>query len=199
MNQLLVFARAPRPGEVKRRLAASIGEEKALAFYRASLFDLLARLGGNPRWRWRLVVTPDEAVTDDALWPEGIERTAQGGGDLGLRMRRALETAPPGPVALIGSDVPGIEAEHVASAFAALEWHDFVLGPSPDGGFWLVAAARRQPLPETFLRQVRWSSPCALADTLASLPRDVTFTLVDELEDVDDAATYDRWQRRMAR
>lgn len=197
MSRLVVFARAPRPGQVKRRLAAQIGDEAALAFYRANLFDLLARMTEGPRWRCQLVVTPDDAVGDDALWPPGIERSAQGEGDLGERMRRALETAPPGPAALIGSDVPGIEPAPVARAFAALERHDFVFGPSPDGGFWLVATARTQPLPETFLCGVRWSSPCALADSLASLPPDATFTLVDELEDVDDVATWQRWQRRM--
>lgn len=198
MSQVLVFARAPRPGEVKRRLAAAIGDEAALAFYRANLSALLARLAADPRWRTRLLVTPDDAVSDDALWPSHIERRAQGEGDLGVRMRRALAGAPPGPAALIGSDVPGIEPAHVAHAFAALERHGFVFGPSPDGGFWLVAAARKEPLPEAFLADVRWSSPCALADSLASLPRDATSCLVDELEDVDDVLAYDRWQRRMA-
>lgn len=197
MNRLLVFARAPRPGGVKRRLAAEIGHEAALAFYRANLFDLLARMTGDPRWRCHLLVTPDDAAGDDALWPGGIERSPQGEGDLGERMRRALETAPSGPVALIGSDVPGIEPEHVARAFVALERHAFVFGPSPDGGFWLVGADRRQPLPETFLCDVRWSSPCALADSLASLPPDATSGLVDELEDVDDVLAWQRWQRRM--
>lgn len=198
MNRLLVFARAPRPGEVKRRLAAKIGDEHALAFYRNNLFDLLARTTEDPRWRCHMLVTPDDAADDDALWPGGIERSPQGEGDLGERMRRALETAPPGPVALIGSDVPGIEREHVARAFAALDRCEFVFGPSPDGGFWLVAAARRRPLPQTFLRGVRWSSPCALADSLASLPKDATMTLVDQLEDVDDVLAFHRWQRRMA-
>jgi len=198
MNRLLVFARAPRPGEVKRRLAAEIGDEAALAFYRANLFDLLARLCADPRWRCHLMVTPDDAAGDDALWPRDIERSPQGPGDLGERMRRALETAPPGPAVLIGSDVPGIGPEHVARAFVALERHAFVFGPSPDGGFWLVGGARREPLPDSLFRDVRWSSPCALADSLASLPADATFTLVDELEDVDDVLAWQRWQSRMA-
>ena len=61
-------------------------------------------------------------------------------------------------------------ARHIAAAFRLLGRHDLVFGPAEDGGFWLVGARRRPRLPPLF-GQVRWSSPHALADTLADLPR----------------------------
>ena len=195
MNRLLVFARAPRRGEVKRRLAAAIGVDAALAFYRETLFGLLARVGTAPRWRTSLVVTPDASVADASLWPAGIARRPQGPDDLGARMRRAFVTAPPGPVVLIGSDIPAIERHHLAAAFAALERRDFVFGPAPDGGFWLVGAARREPLPGRLFAEVRWSTEHALADSLASLPHGARVALIDQLEDVDDADAYARWRQ----
>ena len=100
-------------------------------------------------------------------------------------MRRAIAATPPGPVVLIGSDIPAIEPGHIAAAFRRLGTHDLVFGPAVDGGFWLVGARRRPRLPMLFAR-VRWSTSHALADTLAGLPRGVTVGFVDTLEDIDD-------------
>lgn len=194
MSRLLVFARAPRTGEVKRRLAAEIGADRALAFYRTTLFELVARVGRDSRWHACLLVTPDESADERDLWPAGIERRTQGEGDLGQRMRRALETAPAGPVALIGSDIPRIAPAHVARAFDVLARRDLVFGPAEDGGFWLVGAARRRALPAALFQDVRWSSEHALADTLTPLSSS-TIGLIDRLEDVDEGRAYRRWQR----
>jgi len=117
--------------------------------------------------------------------------TGQGGGDLGVRMRRALAANPPGPVVLVGGDIPALAARHVAAAFRLLGGHDLVFGPAEDGGFWLVGARRAPRLPPLFQR-VRWSSPHALADTLAELPRWVSVGFIDRLEDVDDGEAYRR-------
>ena len=117
----------------------------------------------------------------------------QGGGDLGRRMRRVIAAAPPGPVVLVGSDIPALEARHVAAAFRLLGACDLVFGPAMDGGFWLVGARRRPRLPFLFGR-VRWSGPHALADTLAGLPRGLAIGFVESLEDVDDGDAYRRLQ-----
>lgn len=191
---VLIFARAPRRGEVKRRLAAGIGADGALDFYRTTLFELAARLSAAPGLAPTLVVTPDDSLADASLWPAGIPRVAQGCGDLGARMRRALEAAPALPVVLIGSDVPGIGAAHLERAFALLVHHDLVFGPSPDGGFWLVGS-RRLPLPAGFFRKVRWSTPHALEDSLSTVPGGWSVALADELADVDDAPAHARWLR----
>ncbi len=186
-NHLVVMARAPRLGTVKRRLAHDLGAVAALRFYRSHTGDLLRRLSPDPRWRLWLAVTPDSAVRDGrGLWPFDGTLVAQGGGDLGRRMGRMFEDLPPGPLVMVGSDIPGIRRDHIAAAFRALGANDWVFGPAADGGYWLVGA-RRRPRIVTPFDGVRWSSATTLADTLANLTGyDVGF--VETLRDVDTAA-----------
>src|SRR5579863_833121 len=105
-GHLVLFVRAPRWGVGKRRLARDIGDAAALRFERAMLGLLLRRLARDRRWQLRLAVTPDRAYRRARLWPEGVPVAAQGAGDLGTRMRRALAMCPPGPAVLVGSDIP---------------------------------------------------------------------------------------------
>jgi glycosyltransferase A (GT-A) superfamily protein (DUF2064 family) len=92
---------------------------------------------------------------------------------------------------LIGTDLPQLTSVHVAEAFRLLGKHDLVFGPAADGGFWLVGARCSPRLPPLFGR-VRWSSPHALEDALANLPRQVSVGFADCLEDVDDGPAYRR-------
>ncbi|HZU90147.1 MAG TPA: DUF2064 domain-containing protein [Stellaceae bacterium] len=190
-RQLILFVRAPQLGGGKRRLARDIGAVGALRFERLMLLRLLRRLGGDRRWRLRLAVTPDRAIRRVWAGRRGVAALGQGPGDLGMRMYRALAEAPPGPVVLVGADIPALAARHVAAAFRLLGRCDLVFGPAADGGFWLVGARRRPRLPPLFA-QVRWSGPDALADTLAGLPRGISVGFVETLEDVDDGTAYRR-------
>jgi len=190
-RHLVVMAKAPRLGQAKRRLAADIGAFAALAFYRAGLMRLLRRLKQPRRWRLWLYVTPDRAARARAGWPPGLALRPQGRGDLGARMRRPLAALSPGPVVIVGSDIPALAPAHIAAAFAALGSHDLVFGPAADGGYWLVGA-RRRPLPPQLFRHVRWSSGDALADTLAGIAGRFSVARLATLEDVDDGASYRR-------
>jgi hypothetical protein len=152
---------------------------------------LLRRLAKDRRWRLRIAVTPDKGRRRASHWRRGVETVGQGSGDLGIRMRRALETCPPGPVVLVGADIPALDVRHVAAALRLLGSHDLVFGPAADGGFWLVGARHPRRLPPLF-EQVRWSGPNALADTLAGLPRGITVGYAEQLEDVDDGDAYRR-------
>ncbi|MHA1538020.1 MAG: TIGR04282 family arsenosugar biosynthesis glycosyltransferase [Alphaproteobacteria bacterium] len=196
-RHLVVFARAPRLGAVKRRLARDIGAVEALSFYRASLARLLRRVGRDGRWRTWLAVTPD-ASAEVGRWPEaerlGIALLAQGGGDIGDRMGRAFSSLPPGAVVIVGSDVPAVDAGHVGAAFDALHGHDVAFGPALDGGYWLVGARGASRRPGLF-DNVRWSSEHALADTLANLPAHARQARLETLEDVDDGPAFRRWRR----
>lgn len=191
-RHLVVFVKAPRLGAVKSRLAADIGTVAAWRFYRQSTAAILGRVGGDARWTCSLAVTPDSAVNDNGLWPGDIARRAQGVGGLGARMARVFRELPPGPVVIIGSDIPDLTADHVDRAFRSLADKDMVFGPSPDGGFWLIGA-RRRPLPRGVFRAVRWSSEHALADTLANLGPAIKVGLLDHLDDIDNGADYRRW------
>lgn len=193
-RHVVVFARAPRIGAVKRRLAAGVGDLAAWRFYRDCSALTLRRLGGDPRWQCWLAVTPDAFARAGRFWPSEVPRLPQGCGDLGRRMARALAVMPPGPVIIVGSDIPDLTADRVAAAFAALAGADAVFGPATDGGFWL-AGFRRRPLGFDPFRGVRWSGPHALADTRANLDGRMRVRLVDELEDVDEAGAMARWRR----
>jgi hypothetical protein len=99
-------------------------------------------------------------------------------------------------VVVVGSDIPEVTPQHIARAFAALGAHDLVFGPATDGGYWLVGARRRPALPAGLFDRVRWSTPHALADTLAGLPAGLRVATVDTLDDVDDGAAFARWRAR---
>ncbi len=104
-------------------------------------------------------------------------------------MAGALQSTP-GPTVLIGSDIPGITRRHIADALNALGQAPSVIGPAPDGGFWLVGLGHPQRAPKGLLENVRWSNPQTLADTLPTLPQPVAQVAV--LADVDDAKDLQR-------
>ena len=192
-RHLVIFARAPQAGRVKRRLGKEIGMMEAARFYRRILDEQIRRLTRDPRWTVWLFITPDTALGHPAwhLVPVS-QRMPQRQGDLGRRMKLPFAALPPGPVVLVGSDIPAMRAPHIARAFALLGRNDLVFGPARDGGFWLVGARRSRPLPRSLFTDVRWSTATALADTLAGLPRHVRVALAETLDDVDDADSLRR-------
>jgi rSAM/selenodomain-associated transferase 1 len=196
-RHLVVFAKAPRFGKVKRRLAAGIGRVAAHQFYRASLARFLRLAAGDRRWRCWLAATPDQSAFAPRLWPlpKGREvlMIPQGPGDIGDRMGRMFALLPPGPVVIVGADIPTVRAAMIARAFEALRRHGFVFGPAKDGGYWLVGASAAARDPKIF-ENVRWSTAHALDDTLANLPESATAGFVDTLEDIDDEAAWRRWR-----
>ena len=191
-RHLVVFARAPRLGAVKRRLARDVGALAARRFYYRTTERLLRAMARDPRWTCWLAVTPDRAASGGGLWPVPCARLAQGRGDLGRRMGRVMEDLPPGPVVIVGSDIPAVAPRHVAAAFRILGSRDWVLGPAADGGYWLIGARRRPALRLPF-QGVRWGGPQALADTLANL-RGAEVGFLEELDDVDTGADLRRLQ-----
>jgi rSAM/selenodomain-associated transferase 1 len=175
----------PRPGRVKTRLGRDIGMVAAAWWFRHQTRRLIRQLQ-DPRWALVLAVSPDREGLASRVWPAHLPRIAQGQGDLGARMARAMRRSGPGPVCVIGADIPGITRAHVARAFGALGAADAVFGPAPDGGYWLVGLKRTRVLPAGLFRDVRWSSLHALADTCASIA-DLKIAFVDTLQDVDTA------------
>jgi rSAM/selenodomain-associated transferase 1 len=184
--RVLVMAKEPRPGRVKSRLARDIGTIDAVWWYRRRCRDLLRELR-DPRWQTVLAVTPDRAGPQSRVWPDDVPRIGQGPGDLGDRMGRLLRSMPPGPVLIVGTDIPGLRRHHIARAFRALGSAEAVIGPATDGGFWLIGLSRTRPVPAAIFTGVRWSTPQARADTIRSLGA-ARLALVDELQDVDTAA-----------
>jgi uncharacterized protein len=192
-RHLIVMAKEPVMGRVKTRLAEAIGPVEATRAYRVMLASVLRRLASPRRWTTWLAVAPAGAARP-AWWQgrTGARLMAQGPGDLGQRMQALIDCLPPGPAVIIGSDIPAISPTDITAAFQALTGHDAVLGPAGDGGYWLVGLSGRRHLRP--FKGVRWSSPDALADTLANLAgRRVAF--LRELADVDAEGDHRAWRR----
>jgi len=184
--KLVVMVKEPRPGRVKTRLGRDIGMVPAAWWFRHQARVVLRRLE-DPRWQLILAVSPDREGMLSRIWPAHLPRMAQGPGDLGDRMGRILRALPPGPVCIVGADIPGIQKPHIATAFKALGGHEAVFGPAPDGGYWLVGLKRVAPVPAALFGDVRWSSEHALADTLRAFDP-ARVAILDTLRDVDTVA-----------
>lgn len=186
-RQLVIMVKEPVAGRVKTRLGREIGVAAATGFYRHTLNVVTSRLSCDPRWQTELSVAPAPAIASACL-PPHITRVPQTGSDLGARMQHILARPQPGPVVVIGTDIPAVAPCHIAGAFRALGQHDIVFGPAADGGFWLVGMRRTPRLFQAF-RSVRWSSPHTLRDCLDGLARPpiASVGLVKTLSDADEA------------
>jgi rSAM/selenodomain-associated transferase 1 len=194
-RRLVVMAKRPAMGRVKRRLAREIGAAAALRFYRTSLAHTALRLAADPRWRTVIAL---DSLADGARLPRtraAIMRQSQG--DLGARMQFLFARLPPGPVIVVGSDIPSIRPAHIEAAFRMLGHADAVFGPAEDGGYWLVGLRRSPRVLAPFAR-VRWSGPHALADTRANL-EGKRVALAPRLSDVDRAEDLRRERGRFGR
>lgn len=183
-DTVIVFARAPRLGTVKRRLARDIGDRAALRFHIDTLTALLCDLTACRRFDTVLAVTPDRTRI---RLPVRVRRIDQGHGDLGRRMSRALGRYR--RVALMGCDIPQAGAADIRAAFRRLGTADAVFGPATDGGYWLIALGPRRP--SVLFGAARWSTEHALADTLHQF-RHHRVGFIRHLSDVDTATDYHR-------
>lgn len=184
---LLVFLKAPRPGLVKTRLAAVLGDTGAADLYRALAEETLQKTAPLDKEFSRfLFFTPPEAGDEMEAWLPGEALLAQEGLDLGARMEGAFERAferGARRAVVIGSDIPALGRATVLEAFAALGEFDLVLGPARDGGYYLLGLNR--PRPELF-RDVSWSRPSVLATTLErAAALGLTVQTLSPLSDID--------------
>lgn len=186
--RLVIMLKEPKAGRVKSRLARDVGAVPAARFYRETMSSAVWRLGNDQRWQTLLAVSPDAAI-DSHMIPAGCARIVQGQGDLGRRLQHVAASARPGPVVVIGTDIPGIMPSDIWAAFRLLGSHDAVFGPASDGGYWLVGLKRRPSCPRIF-SNVRWSTAFALADTKANLKGSgvAETSIKDDVDDGRDLA-----------
>jgi uncharacterized protein len=200
-KHLVIMVKVPQIGATKTRLAAGIGPLAAWRFYRNTTTTVIRRLsrqGMATKWKIWLAVTPERLAVGTRFWPAEHALTGQRRGDLGQRMAQPMLDLLPGPVVVIGSDVPDIQLRHIHNAFTALERNDVVFGPADDGGYWLVGMKRRPIYPGRLrpglFAQVRWSTEHALADTIGQLDSRYRVAKIDVLSDVDTAEDLERWR-----
>jgi len=197
--RLLIFAKPPRMGLAKTRLAAGMGRTEARRIAHFTLARTMRAVRGSSLDA-ALYLAPDRALDETlgGIWPPFLPRFSQGPGTLTERLGKGLADSPNGPVLFIGTDAPDISAAHLHHAVRALQRHDAVFGPAEDGGFWLFGVNKRPGLPPLF-DNVRWSGPHALADVRANLPSSARLTLLQTLQDVDDRNDWKRWSRNKLR
>lgn len=193
-TRVLVVAKAPVPGRVKTRLAATVGDDAAARLAGAALLDTLAAAAAavGPA---RCVLALDGSFEDPAVVggaglaaaADGWRVVPQGPGGLGVRLARAHADCGPGPVVQVGMDTPQVGADDLRAVAAALADADAVLGPAPDGGWWVLGV--RDPAIARPLADVPMSTPTTGADTRAALvAAGHRVVPAAELADVDTAA-----------
>lgn len=191
MTAVLLFAKAPRPGAVKTRLARVVGVDRAARIYRAMGRQVVRQVRAHfPLTVW---YTPPDAEPEMRDWLGDLVFRAQPEGDLGHRLAAAFAahfTEGDGPVIAIGADAPGVDAATVQAAVQALESCDVVLGPAQDGGYYLIGLC--QPRPELF-RDVPWSTKRVLETTRRRAEAaGLETALLAPLADVDTVEDLDR-------
>ncbi len=164
MDLLHIFIKNPRLGYVKTRLAATVGEEAALAIY-LQLLDKTrqaALMSTSERWLWY----SDHLGSDDGWSDAAFSKKIQHQGDLGERMAAAFEQGfanGANKAVIIGSDCPELDGGILQAAFDALDTHDCAIGPTPDGGYYLLGMRRFRP--ELF-QDIAWSTEAVFSATL---------------------------------
>ena len=198
-NHLVIFAKAPRLGTVKSRLAKDLGDVEAARIYRQLAEHTLRALTDDHRWQSYLALTPDkDALAGFIFSAPNLARLPQCPGNLGAKMDRMFQDLAPGPVVIVGTDLPDINSDKVARAFKALGDQDAVIGPAEDGGYWLIGLKRRPKIAAIF-NDVRWSSPHTLSDTLRNIEKKIPaarIKMLEQLDDIDDIESYQKWQSR---
>lgn len=189
MRRLIVFTRYPEPGQCKTRLIPSLGAEGAAEMHRWLTLRALdnARLAAHASALSLQVwyAGGNESLLETWLGDD-LELVRQPTGDLGQRMAYAFEAAfteGAFSVAIMGSDVPELSHERIGYAFEAIGDHDLVLGPTEDGGYYLVAL--RHPVPSLFTN-MPWGSSRVLQETLRRADQaGLSVEMLDKLHDID--------------
>lgn len=165
MNALLIFIKNPMIGKAKTRLAATVGDDRALQIYEALLGhtrQLALQVDAE-----RLLFYSHFIDHDDEWSPRQFRQYLQADGDLGQRMtagfREAFALPDTRKAIIIGSDCASLTPDIIAEAFRALDGHDFVIGPATDGGYYLLGM--RDFHPEVF-QNIAWSTEYVAQQTI---------------------------------
>lgn len=181
-NLILIFVRNPALGKVKTRLSKTIGDQKALKAYTLLLDHTKAALDKRSEDK---VVYYSENIQHNDLWNKThYQKKLQKGNDLGARMGYAFAAAFKegyDNVVIVGSDLFDLKPLHIEAAFRALETHELVLGPSLDGGYYLLGMKTLHP---SIFKNKKWGTDSVLNATLQDLKQQ-NVKLLEALNDID--------------
>ena len=192
MKGVIVFVKNPELGKVKTRLAATVGDKEALSIYHKLLEytrGVLLDLEETQRF-----VFYSSFIDDGDDWSNAnFHKYIQEGLDLGQRMSTAFKLIfeKCDKVVIIGSDCTQLKSSHINSAFDFLESKDMVIGPSHDGGYYLLGLNKHNPF---LFQNIEWSSASVLKETLDKADHlNLQYTMLEELSDIDNEEDWRRY------
>lgn len=189
MHALIIFVRNPEPGKVKTRLAATLGDEKALHIYK----DLLhhTRSVSRQSTAHKFVFYHNVIDWEDEWNIPDFNKRLQCNTNLGSKMRKAFEevfSAGYDKAIIIGSDCFELNTALIESAFLYLDDKDVVIGPASDGGYYLLGMKRMH---SCFFSNKQWSTASVYAATLQdAITNGIRITSLPVLTDVDTEADW---------
>lgn len=195
-NLLIIFARHPELGKCKTRLAKTIGDQAALDIYTLLLAQTVKATQNLPVDK---EVHYTDIIVSHDIWDTNVyNKRQQQGEDLGSRMLHAFKSgfkAGYKNVLIIGTDLHDLDQTDLELAYTKLKDHDYVIGPSQDGGYYLLGMNALNP---DIFRNKHWSTPTVLKDTLNDIKNKTHFLLkerndVDIYEDIQDIAMFEKF------
>ena len=195
----MIFLRLPRSGEVKTRLARTLGSEEATQFYRVCAEHLLGETEKLPSSIDKhIYYTAKKDEEDMKRWAGSRFRfRLQGGGDLGARLKMAFRDQfrrGMKRVIVIATDVPDLSVADIEEAVVALNGADLVIGPSTDGGYYLIGMTEFHP---ALFDDISWSTKVVYEQTLAAAGElRLRVHNLRRLDDIDTEDDLRRWEAR---
>lgn len=193
---VIIFAKYPEPGQVKTRIAKSMGSDFAFELYVAMLGDLIGKLIDEDSIDCHFFVYPPSGAGAfaDMFALDKKKVHPQIGEDLGERMLRSFIdrfTNGAEVAVCIGTDIPGLTIGHIEKAFDALSENGAVLGPSVDGGYYLIGF-RKADITDRVFREMTWSTSDVFMETIYRLGSlGISFEVVGTLRDMDDITDFE--------
>jgi len=185
---LVIFAKAPIPGDVKTRLCPPLDHDEAASLHGTLVLDAVERAKGLPGASLYVAGAPDLAHPFFKVMEGryGAKLLAQRGPDLGSRMRWAMQDAfeqGAQEVLLTGTDLPTLPRAHLMEALTLIKRHDVVLGPTTDSGYYLIGLRKIVPV---LFEGIAWSTASVLAETKKKIEQaDLSLGLLPECRDLD--------------
>jgi uncharacterized protein len=195
VNALVILTKAPQPGQSKTRLVPPLSYAEAADLAGALLLDQLENLATFDAARLFIAFTPESAAGFfEGFIAQGFTCFAQCGQSLGERMSHVFEhlfASGFENVILVGSDLPTLPIRFFHQGYACLEKSaDVVLGPSADGGYYLIGMKR---MITAVFDDIAWSSADVLSQTMNKLDdRGVKYELLSEWYDIDTVKDLER-------
>lgn len=201
MDALILMTRVPIPGKTKTRLMKVLTGEECAEIHRCFLLDLFEVFNKiSDKVHIYITYTPKNSLylMNDII-PDFIDNYPQDGDSLGIRMNNAIQkllNKGYSRVVLIGSDIPDIQQEDIENAYDILENKDICLGPTRDGGYYLVGMKKN--CSDIFNDALKWGNKTVFESTLSILNSlGLSVGLTRKLNDIDEKEDIDEFIKRI--